>query len=135
MLVKYAAKNMPKLYQIVIKALTFVTSKALNGSVRFGFWTEPKKPEPNRNRTENPKKFRFFQKKHKRSNSASSSDWKWANYSSLDSSHWDDSNGGIIMSFWYIYGALSLNIFKFSLRICYWYKNHKNMILLPFESP
>ena len=31
-------------------------------------------------------------------NSLPSSDWKWMNFSSLDSPNWDESNGGQFMS-------------------------------------
>ncbi len=55
-------------------------TKAPNGTVRSGFWTEPKEPkepkEPNRNRTEPFGSTRNV-----------SSDRRKTNFSSLDSSH------------------------------------------------
>ena len=70
----------------------FVTSnKAPNGTVRSGFWTEPKEPkpelEPNRNRTEPFGSTRNV-----------SSDRRKTNFSSLDSSHRDESNGNCFVS-------------------------------------
>jgi len=68
-------------------------------TVRFGpgFWTEPKKPEPNWNRTEN------FGSVPVRSEILNRiillpSDRRKTKFSSLDSSHRDESNGNRLVS-------------------------------------